>query len=754
MRTCENILSALHMLAEGLLDPKAAEETMEHVNTCESCARQLEDFRNTKTFIEQSLGDSLTVPNVVDRILETSPEPTRSTGRLRLALRWAGVSFATVALMIILLVTGYLYSRGFIGPKPVAARLTHVSHSGGEWEESDKKIRGMTDLVTNTEERRSLRLENGVTVIMNESTVLEVESVNNLTLAKGDIYVDAAGRKDLMLRIKTDNSTTYVNDTRFGISVKDKKTSVVVEEGKVSVESDWGEQVVVRGNIYRIIESMKPEEPEPVDVKEILFWIKEREHLSGMMLDYYERETEAIFEENDDELLNQLLYGLRQSRKAISSGDIIFDVSQTHYGFGHDLTEEEQKEYTEKVVAGHIAQLDPGAAPSEEEFQKLIEAAKDSASMSSESHTKDESHHWIFGGSDRVRLDEAYDNGTDFHTTLIINKDLRYRKIRKMLMQSKNGFKAGANPAFFGRSPCAVSDLRNPRLMGTEEIDGVTTYILEADIAENEDMDDNTYDCIVRLWIDPSRGYVVPKTYRHLGLGKYTFGISMETIAESFEEISPGVYYPNAYIVNSYRGDIFIGEKVLRKAMETRCTLRKGVFNEHVSSNAFDIPQGLPITEVDEFEREIFSEKEKMVRAAKKEEYLQEIYDEIEQIKRYDDPTAPGSRKIVFQLPYTADDFAGGVESGKGGVIFGPVFHNGEPVAARLLRVDPKIAPNIPLIEGDIIYTLNDKPWVLHGIPDIIIGLEGCIPYLNKGQPITGGIRRKGELMYVILWFN
>jgi hypothetical protein len=37
---------------------------------------------------------------------------------------------------------------------------------------------------------------------------------------------------------------------------------------------------------------------------------------------------------------------------------------------------------------------------------------------------------------------------------------------------------------------------------------------------------------------------------------------------------------------------------------------------------------------------------------------------------------------------------------------------------------------------------------------DWILGLEGCAPVVNAGKPVTAGVRRDGELLYVILWVD
>ncbi len=755
MRPCKERLSHLNMLAEGQLGPNETRELEEHLVGCEFCSLKLEEYSGIRAILEKGLDDALTVPKIVDTVLDSPPEPVRKTGRIRFVLKWAGISFATVVALILMTIGGYLYSRGFIGPKPVAGKLTHLSAKGAEWRKNERRVRGQTTVLTESGERRALRLNSGIIVVLNEQTDLEIRSENSLILRKGKIYIDTTSQKGVILRIRTDQATAHVTGTKLGVSAEEEKTSVVVEEGKVSVESGWGDQVVVFGNIYRVIESVKPESPEPVDVGEVLFWVKEREHLTGMIIDYFE-ESDPAFDEDNEALLNELLYGIGQSRKAISSGDLTIDMSKTTHGRGHVLTEGEQKEYAEKVVTGHMAQMASEDAPDEAILQKMIYDAKESAALGSEASTEDEEQNWIFDGTDKVKVDIVSDESRHSHGDMVVNGNLRYRRHMGVVERSAETFMIQNHPAFFGRSPHETTMLKNPRLLGTEELDGAITHKLEADLDIYNDLTDEPLESVIRMWIDPSRGYIVLKTLIHTdsAFKRYSFGFSREAIAESFDEISPGIFYPRSYSVSTFVGDMFLGEKALRKIDETVFTLRDGKFNVSVPLDAFDIPTDLPIGEVDKAGRRVIGQAEKRAKESETEEYLRAIYDELEQIRRYDDPTAPGSRKMVFQLPYNADDFSGAVNTGQGGLIFAPATHHREPVGTRVWRVDPKIAPNVPFLEGDIIYTLNGKPWIFRTLVDLFTGLESCIPVVNAGKPIEGGIRRDGELMYFIIWFD
>ncbi|MBI5116726.1 FecR domain-containing protein [Candidatus Poribacteria bacterium] len=754
MKACEAIQLNLHMYAEEQLASEEAREVQEHVAICELCSTELEEYREMGRFLRGSLAKKLTAPQFVDRVLDSPPEPIRRIGRLQFTIRLAGASLAVVAAMILLVAGGYLYSRGFIGPKPVAASLTHVSRTGGQWKKSERRIRGMTEVVTEARERRSLRLNNGVIVVLDEKTRLEIQSETSLKLLMGEVYIDTAGHKGIALRIVTDHATTYVTGTKLGVSTGADQTSIVVEEGRVTVESDWGDQVVVNGSIYRIIESMKPEPPKPVDVSSIFLWVRERAYLAGMMKDYYEGETETAAGESDTEALNRLLYGLSQSRNAISSGDVVFDIIRTDYGFGHDITDEEQKQFTEKVVAGHISLLTPEEAPDEERFHRMIEDAKRLSVLKGKPQTKEFSQHWIFRAPDKARMESTDGNNVFPYPNMVIRGNLRHVLSRSTVEQFPERAPIRNHPVFYGRSEREISELVNPRMVGMEEIDGVTSYLVEADITGDYDMMNNPIESRIRMWVDPSRGYIVLKTRTYAGFEEYRFGSCDETTAGSFEEVSPGVFYPRTYTRDHYEGDIFMGEKVLRKTFETVCTLREGAFNLKVADDSFAIPANLPVVMVDMFGRTVVDAAQKQAQQAEANEHLRQVYGELDQIKRYDDPTAPGSRKLVFQLSSDSNDVTSGIKSGKGGLLFGPFFYNGEPVATTIARVDPRLAPNFPGLQGDIIYTLNDEPWIVRGPIDVMRGLEGCIPIINAGKPITAGIRRNGELLYIIMWFD
>ena len=743
----------MHMLAEGELDSGAAREITDHLGDCPSCAEKLEEFTLMKARMEETLSATLTAPDVADIILDGSRVLSKRSGYFRSILRWACISMATAAGLLVLVVTGYLYSRGFIGPKPVAGRLTHVSVSDGEWKKGGGRIRGMKRVITEARERRSLRLNNGVIVILNEKTGLEVQSENSLRLLNGEIYVDTAGRKGLILRIKTDHATTFVTGTKLGVSRGKDKTSVIVEEGKVSVESGWGEQVVIRGNIYRIIKSMKPEPPEPIDIEETFYWVRERAYLAGMMIDIYDREFDEPTDiDQDEDLLDQLLYGLEQSRQAVWSGDISFEVTSVSYGFGYDLTEEEQEEYIEHVVAGQIAQLDTKERPNRERFREIVEAAVDSATVKSETHSSETSEHWIFSQYDGARVKKVVQDGTVLRTDMIVNDTERYWPAREIVEHSDEGFVIDKHPAYFGRSYLPVSELANPRLLRMEAIDGVETYVLEADLEDEYGFGGDPKKCIIQLWIDPSRGYVVLKTRKHVGVVMDgSLPLCIETVAESFEDIYPGVFYPRVFIRRSYPGDMVSGELVLRKTGETVYTLYEEEFNIDIPDDVFDIPADLPVTEVDEKRHQPPGSLEGQVMESQNDEYLQGIYDELEQIKLHDDPAWPGNRKLILTLD---GEKLEDILRNRGGVIYTGAYRNGQVIGVYIIRVDPPIAADVPFLKGDTIYTLNDEPWLVYGPTDWIRGLESCIPIVNAGKPITAGVRRNGQLTYVIIWID
>ena len=207
-------------------------------------------------------------------------------------MRRAWLPLAAAAAILLVIAASLILQPGPIEPEPVA-RLTHISVDSGAWEKSETQVvLGMTQVAAKPGERRSMRLATGVIVFLNENTALEVRSASVLRLRSGEIYVDTAGRKadtskgeEVLLRVETDHAATVVTGTRFGVSANERQTSVTVEEGAVTVESAWGEQLVVGGNVFRVIESLEPEPPAPVDLERTLAWIAERPHLAEMSAD-------------------------------------------------------------------------------------------------------------------------------------------------------------------------------------------------------------------------------------------------------------------------------------------------------------------------------------------------------------------------------------------------------------------------------------------------------------------------------------
>jgi hypothetical protein len=220
---------------------------------------------------------------------------------------------------------------------------------------------------------------------------------------------------------------------------------------------------------------------------------------------------------------------------------------------------------------------------------------------------------------------------------------------------------------------------------------------------------------------------------------------------EAYDEVAPGVYYPYSFISSHYAGKLVMGEQMLNKTSETVFTLSYGEFNMGVPEGAFDVPYDMPVIDVDQDGQSLAylqqQQAEKQSRMSEVEEYLQDIYRELRRIKRYDDPTAPGSRKLILRVSREGKDMVKGA-------IYTTAFHNGEVVGGLLLRVDPGAASYWPTLPGDIIYTLNDEPWLVHGPADVIRGFASLIPIVNAGRPITMGLRRNGELMYLVVWVD
>jgi hypothetical protein len=747
MKECENVLLRIHSLAEDELDPDVTEETIGHIASCSHCSEELEKLRQFKSLVEGSLAEKLVASDVSNIDFEQSPAPGKARRRLRFALKWTAISAASVAGIVVIAATGYLYKLGFIGPKPVAARQVYVSAAGGQWTPAEKKIRGMTTISTREEERRSIRLETGVMVVLNKNTSLEVKSASFLKLLKGDIYVDTAEKKGLMLRIKTPHADTIVTGTKLGVSTEGEQTSVVVEEGKVTVGGDWGEQVVVRGSIFHIIESMKPEPPQPADVDEIFFWVRERARIAGMMLTLYEdQQDEPTSIADDEELLGRILYGLEQSRDAVWSGDLMFEA--TGFSYGQDITEEERSQYIEHVIEGHISQLDSQAIPAEEDFKKTVLHVLNSSAPKSGTHTSESSVRWIFDGRDRARKDRG--NTTE----LVMNGDLRYFPRRRVAERSTDGFPQeywwnSLFPAYYGRCPVPIPDLLNPRLLRTEEINGIETYMLEADLPLRMGLDGGTYLSVIQLWVEPDRGYLVHKAIEYSPVFDESVPQGTEFIAESFMEISPGVYYPQTVTRNIYMAHVYSGKTYLQKEWASAYTLAEGEFNGSIPGDTFDLDIP-PDVEIKEYMTHMAAFRQP--ESADTQEYLERIYEELEEIRLYDDPSAPGSRTLVLR---TDGERLGAVlRETNGGVIWIPAQYNRNIVGWQVGELDPAVAAELPYLPGDIIYTLNDEPWKVRSKAEWMRGMENCAIRANSGLPITAGVRRNGELIYVVLWLD
>ncbi len=336
MKVCEDNLSHIHMLVEEELEGQIAERLREHMSNCQGCSLRFEELERIKNLAEQTLSAELGPVDVTGAVRDRIAGPATAKSESRSFARWAWIPLAIAAAVVLLAATGRLFRHDPIGPGRVAARLTHVSFSGGKWDRNEIEIGKMANIPTQANERRSLRLENGVIVFLNEETALEAQSADLLRLLKGEIFVDTAGRKAdtagsgrALLRVRTDHATVLVSGTRFGVSADEKQTSVVVEKGEVKVESGWGEQVVAGGSIFRIIEGVRPKPPEPVDVGQTFSWVKERTYMAGIIVDLYEEDAENKVARHavsrDEELPETGAVGIVRSEKGKSreSGRVI-----------------------------------------------------------------------------------------------------------------------------------------------------------------------------------------------------------------------------------------------------------------------------------------------------------------------------------------------------------------------------------------------------------------------------------------------
>jgi transmembrane sensor len=283
MKKCRKISPQLHALALDEIDAEPAEELMNHLSECPSCSEAFDDFKQMRSLLGENIASAVTCPDIADSVLRLASAPEEAPASGNLTARWTRTQLAAAAAVIVLVIAGFAYLTGSFGPRQVVARATHISLSGGKWKPLDHEIMAKADISTNARERRSLKLKNGVIVILNENTTLKTRSANRLKLITGDVYIDTAGQRGLDFRVKTKHATTHVTGTRFGVSANKERTTVIVEEGEVAVGKKRGKQAVWAGYGYRVARKAKPEPPEPVNVGEVFSWIKERRRMAKVI---------------------------------------------------------------------------------------------------------------------------------------------------------------------------------------------------------------------------------------------------------------------------------------------------------------------------------------------------------------------------------------------------------------------------------------------------------------------------------------
>jgi ferric-dicitrate binding protein FerR (iron transport regulator) len=142
-------------------------------------------------------------------------------------------------------------------------------------------------------ELQTLIVERGVrqSTTLSDGTIISLDAGSNLSYPKnftgdtrevslnGEGYFEVASNAAKPFIVHANHAVVRVLGTKFNVRAwqPDKKVTVAVSEGKVSLRSEEGAAgdvvVIVRGQASTLPESGRPSEPHPVDIDQYLGWM-------------------------------------------------------------------------------------------------------------------------------------------------------------------------------------------------------------------------------------------------------------------------------------------------------------------------------------------------------------------------------------------------------------------------------------------------------------------------------------------------
>jgi len=186
-------------------------------------------------------------------------------------------SYAKESLALVLSTTGTVKVKNGIKKKRVKR--------GSELSEK-------TLLLTSKNATAVVGMRDGSQVVLDENSILQFISNNEITQKQGAVYYKIASRDvKNRLRVKTDFAIIGIKGTRFIVNSDDKK-NVLLKSGKVGIESPTGQFALYKEKEMAEFEAFKAktdkefEEYKAEQMKEFVGYVKEFDLSQGSMVSF------------------------------------------------------------------------------------------------------------------------------------------------------------------------------------------------------------------------------------------------------------------------------------------------------------------------------------------------------------------------------------------------------------------------------------------------------------------------------------
>ena len=139
-----------------------------------------------------------------------------------------------------------------------------------------KSLHSKIEIITEKGERRTVELSDGTTVELNAASRLGFPKSFSDDLREVEVEGEAffwvqAGPAHFV--VKAGNARVEVLGTAFNINNRDRRATLIVEEGQVAFESlITAGRITLKANEMSVISDGKPTKPQKVDLKKVLAW--------------------------------------------------------------------------------------------------------------------------------------------------------------------------------------------------------------------------------------------------------------------------------------------------------------------------------------------------------------------------------------------------------------------------------------------------------------------------------------------------